>query len=165
MKITIEQDDFHQLSNSAKEEILHLLSKTPGNMTTTQSGASEFKGLVDLTLEMTGKFMEGITNFQTRERLRIIAQNGGRASWGILDEWTDGNLNQGFQSGVTRRIRNLLKDPEVSLLGWREGFDENGNKHIELGEYYISPVTLRSLLDYFEESDLDEWVDNAVEED
>ncbi len=149
MQIVLSADDFQSLSEDAQQQILNLLYGTPINPTVT---GTEFKGLVDLTPEMVGKFMEGV-GFWTRERLRLIAEHGGRATWELLDDGTNGELNQGFQSGVTRRIRKLLGDPSANLLGWREGYDEAGERDLDLGEFYVTHETQRALLAYFHGQD------------
>lgn len=152
MHITLTQDDFGKLTLDAQQEVLALITGGFDDIIRPTGGEHEFKGLSDLTYEMVQKFMEGV-GYWTKKRLRLITEEGGRASWECLDEMTNGELNQGFQSGVTRRVRNILNDPNAALLGWRDSYDSNGEPVLQLGEFYVTPTTHKSLKRWFDENE------------
>lgn len=153
MQITLTHDEFQSLSEKAREEILEILLYQASDFEPQIIKDKEpSHGLVDMTPDMAVEFMQNI-GYWTQKRLRLIVENKGRATWEYLDEFSNGELNQGFQSGVTRRIRKITQNPAANLLGWREGYDDAGNKCQECGEYFISHTTLDSLTEYFDELD------------
>jgi hypothetical protein len=54
---------------------------------------------------------------------------------------------RGVWAGLTRRTRNILDDPEVILIQWRESYDERGNYVDYLGK--VAPMTHASLRKHF----------------
>jgi len=150
MKIVLDAEDFGNLSKMAKDEILKQIL---GSEYSHQADVDEdLDGPAELTPFLAKKFMEGVGD-TTKDLLKVFAENNGRASYSQLlaacahDDW---RKLRGFFSGVTRRARGILNDPDTLLLVWDEDkaeYDEDGEL-IE-GEYFMSNMTTKSLRTYF----------------
>ena len=186
MRLVIEPRDFKRLSTSTQTELLRMLAgggKAPvvthalsteaaANGATPPDGASGMKSRqprlrlrepVDLTPELTQRLLHGI-NQQHKARLRLFAENGGRARMRELlahdgravdaaPEAADVRALSHFEGAITRRLRRILGDSEkvAYLIGWDYASTEwnDDNSQIIDGVYYISGPSVACLREQF----------------
>ena len=145
MEIILTVDDLAALSETARSEIVALLAEGKRQSDSAPGGPSE-EGLAEVGFDLLSRFMNGVSSI-TRKFIETIAINEGKATPEQLLEatgYTEPIELRGIQSGITRRIRNLLGDDEVYLIFWRATSDEDWD-----GYFYVSPVTGQSLERYF----------------
>jgi hypothetical protein len=96
-------------------------------------------------------FMTGVSA-KTSSLLEHMAKAGGRAKMSELivvsgdSHW---RKLAGFAAGVTKRVRRILRDPQARLLGWDKSSAERNGTELVDGVYFVSPVTLASMREYF----------------
>lgn len=141
MDIILSQDDFAQLSESTRAEILTRLS--PPGPHALQLGP-EFEDLdmdkvVNLTDEQVRQWMEAASD-HTKSGVRVFAELGPVIQRQAL---TDAGINNPshFQSRTTVRTRTVTGRRNDHLFGWNHE------------KYAVTPATYRALRHYFQLED------------
>lgn len=150
MQIVIGKEDFKNLSQKTKEEIIKVFLGEDASKIITEE--EDYEGIAELTPFLVKRFMESVSD-STKNLLEVFAKNDGRASYSLLLEcagYDDWRKLRGFFSGVTRRVRKIMQDDEICLLEWDEetaSRDDDGE--LVDGEYFMAPTTTQSFKKYF----------------
>ena len=147
MDLILSQEDFAQLSEPTRAEILARLS--PPEPDALQLGP-EFKGLdmdgvVNLTDEQVGQWMEAASD-HTKSGVRVFAEQGPIIRARALMEAGVNNLSH-FQSRATIRTRTVTGRRNAFLFGWNSDWRKVEE---EQRRYAVTPTTYRSLRRYFQ---------------
>lgn len=157
MQIIIDQSDLQRLSPSTRAELAALMQRSEDSAKTSARNKKGFRWRApyDLTPELTKKLMRGL-GAESKERLRLFADKGGRVSMRELLAVTgdeDWRALTPFEGAITRKLRRLVGDENkmVSLIMWDYGAEKWDPEHKTLvdGVYYVSDKTASSLQSYF----------------
>ena len=110
---------------------------------------------VDLTPDMAQRLLHGLAE-NHRNRLQVLAKNGGRASMKKLLAVTDDHdlrVLSYFQGALSRKIRRLVgdRDKRLHLIGWDYDSTKWNADHTMIvnGDCYITDATAAALRDAF----------------
>jgi len=139
---------FHSLSRELRKELLEKLQAAPGSgsddvpfveATNVLDSADGEEGPVELSVAQTKKLLAGCGD-KTRTALEVIARNPSNCFLlsQIADELScEHNELRGVWGGITRRVRNVLDDPEADFIWWSPTDDDY--------EGQVAEITHRSL--------------------
>ena len=149
--VVIPHSRFHQLSPSARDEVIGLLLSRPADATPPRTDTVElderYRGIdmdcvVDLTLSQVREFSKSASP-KTMRGLRVFAEEGPVVSLTTLMAVLEMERRI-FQGRTTKRTRTVTGDQDAYLLGWSEPWPDNGD-----GCYAVTPSTYRSLRQFF----------------
>lgn len=157
MQLTIDAADFRRLTSTTQQELLSVLAgQTLEPAKTVRKTPYRWRRPTDLSPDQIPQLMQGLSE-EHRRRLKAFADSGdGRIGMKDLLAVTgdsDWHVLSYFQSVVTRKLRRILGDDSKAahLIGWDYDTTQWNDDHTEIvdGVYYISPVTAKSLQQYF----------------
>ncbi|MBI0537747.1 hypothetical protein D9599_19485 [Roseomonas sp. KE2513] len=152
MMLTISGEEFANLSNATRSELLAILegkeraSSVPSDMSPTMD--ERYRGIdmtnvADLTFKQIQQWMVAASD-QTKLGLRVFAEHGPVIRAQALVDAGINNLAH-FQSRTTIRTRTITGDKGIFLLGW----DDWGEVDNLQGKYAVTPITHQSLRRFF----------------
>lgn len=147
MYVVLTKSDFESLTSEAKGEIAKIIGLDAVGV-----DASSDEHVKDLSVDEVKEFMSGVSD-DTKQRLRIFVEHGGTTTVRKLKKIIGASFNwPGFQSGVTRRVRTVTKDPHALLFDWSDYENAPDDCDWEECSVSVSETTFASLKQYFSTS-------------
>ena len=159
MQFILDQSDFGELSNKARQEIVSLISRRTAPPAVDELDERyrgiAMDGVADLTTDQVREFAKSASSHTIRG-LRAFAENGPVISVVTLNAaLEEARVEAGrdyamessqFQSRTTKRTRTVTGRGDVYLVGWNEWNDVETEEECL---YAVTPTTYSSLKQYF----------------
>lgn len=159
MQFTLDQSDFGELSNKAREEVVNLIlrrSAPPAvKALDDRYRGIDMVGVMDLTADQVREFAKSASP-QTMRGLQAFAQEGPVISVTTLNAALEearvelgkdsAMASSQFQSRTTKRTRTVTGRADSYLLGWNDWHLAETDEECL---YAVTPTTYRSLKQYF----------------